>query len=90
MLHGRKGKIMKVKAKFTEGQIVPFERLDIEEGAELSVEIAAESESRLSFEERIEITKSSAGGWKGLHDPEEFTRMPYDARGTGSRTDPTP
>ena len=81
---------MKVRAKFTEGHIVPFERLDIEEGAELSVEIAAESESRLSFEERIEITKSSAGSWKGLHDPEEFKRMIYEARRTGSRTEPTP
>ena len=130
---------MRVKAKFIEGHIVPLERLDIEEGAELSVEIdveprssdqerikrtmsaardqerpydtevptineifddirkslshipkAAEPEPRLSFEERIEITKSSAGGWKGLHDPEEFKRMIYEARKTGSRTEPTP
>ena len=31
--------IARVKAKFTNGHIVPLERLDIEEGAELSVDI---------------------------------------------------
>ena len=78
----------RVKAKFTNGHIVPLERLDIEEGAELSVDI--DVEPQLSFEERIEITKSSAGGWKGLHDPEELKRTLYEARKTGSRTEPTP
>ena len=43
----------RVKAKFTNGHIVPLERLDIEEGAELSVDI--DVEPQLSFEERIEI-----------------------------------
>lgn len=138
----QKGKamIMRIRAKFINGHIVPLERLDIEENTELSVDIdikphnsdqermkramsaaggwkgvhdpetlttndmlddiggslshipgeKVESESRLSFEERIEITKSSAGGWKGLHGPEELKRMLYEARKTGSRTEPTP
>ena len=34
--------ITRVKAKFTNGHIVPLERLDIEEGAELSVDIDVE------------------------------------------------
>ena len=32
------------------------------------------------MEERIVIIKSSAGGWIGLHDPEEFKRAIYEAR----------
>lgn len=31
--------ITRIKAKFTNGHIVPLERLDIEEGAELSIDI---------------------------------------------------
>ena len=34
--------ITRVKARFTNGHIVPLERLDIEEGAELSVDIDIE------------------------------------------------
>ena len=66
----QKGKpmIARVKAKFTNGHIVPLERLDIEEGAELSVDV--EVESRASDQERMKRTMSAAGGWKGAHEPE--------------------
>ena len=49
----RKGNTMvtRLKAKFINGHIVPLERLDIEEGAELSVDI--EVESRAPGQERV-------------------------------------
>ena len=70
--------ITRIKARFTNGHIVPLERLDIEEGAELSVDI--DVAPGRSDQERMKRTMSSAGGWKGLHDPEEFKRTIYEAR----------
>ena len=77
-----------VRATYSNGALTPEFSLDLEEGAEITLTV--ESQPSLSFEERIEITKSAAGGWKGLHDPEEFKSMIYEARKTGSRSEPTP
>ena len=68
----------RVKAKFTNGSIIPLERLDIEEGAELSVDI--DIQPRRSDKERMKRTMSAAGGWKGHHDPESLKRTLYEAR----------
>lgn len=76
----------RVRAKFTNGYIVPLERLDIEEGAELSVDIDVESSD--SDQKRMEKTMSAAGGWKGRRDPEELKRTLYQARLSGSRERP--
>ena len=70
--------ITRVKAKFINGSIIPIERLDIEEGAELSVDI--DIQPRRSDKERIKRTMSAAGGWKGHHDPEALKRTLYEAR----------
>ena len=80
--------ITHIKARFTNGAIMPLEPLDmdIDEGAELTV--AINFEPRLADSERLEITKSAAGGWKGYHDPEELKRTLYEARITGSRERP--
>ncbi len=40
--------------------------------------------------EKVEILKAAAGGWVGLHDPEELKRMIYQARIDGSREPPDP
>ena len=77
-----------MRATYSNGTLMPISALDLEEGTEVTLTV--ESEPGLSFEERIEITKSSAGGWKGLHDPEEFKRTIYEARKTGSREEPAP
>ena len=77
-----------LKAKYSNGTLLPEFALDLAEGEE--VLLTVESEPNLSFAERIEVTKSSAGGWKGLHDPEEFKRTIYEARQRGSRAEPTP
>ena len=60
----------------------------MDEGTQLTLTI--ESKAGLSLDERIALTKSAAGGWKGLHDPEEWKRMISDARRTGSREEPRP
>ena len=76
----------KVKAKFTNGHIVPLEPLDIEEGADLSIEVSVAPHR--SDEERMKRTMSAAGGWKGRHDPEELKRRLYEARLVGSKEKP--
>ena len=78
----------KIKAKYTDGMLVPLMPLDLEEGAEVTLSV--ESVDELSLEERIKITKSAAGKWKGLHDPEEFIRRVHESRRVGSRVEPTP
>ena len=75
--------IESVKARYSRGVIVPMEALDIEEGADLSITI--DIRPPLSDEERIELTKSAAGSWKGSGDPAEMKRMLYEARLRGSR-----
>ena len=79
--------ITNIKAKFTNGHIVPLERLDIEEGADLSVDIDVEPHA--SNHDRMKRTMSAAGGWKGRHDPEELKRTLYEACLSGSREKPT-
>ena len=80
--------MMKVKAKYANGALMPHAPLDLEEGAEVTLSV--ESVDEPSLEERIKITKSAAGKWKGLHDPEEFIRRVYESRRVGSRIEPTP
>ena len=77
-----------VRAIYSNGTLTPERPLDLAEG-EL-VTLTVESELGLSLAERIDITRSSAGGCKGLHDPEEFKRMIYEARRKGSRAEPAP
>ena len=60
--------VMRVKAKFSDGHIVPLEPLEIEEGAELSVEI--DVEPRSSDEEGIKNRTSADGGREGPYDTE--------------------
>ena len=77
-----------VNAIYTNGTLKPVFDLCLKEGDE--VILTVEYVYKLSFEERIELTKSSAGGWVGLHDPEEFKREIYEARRRGSREETTP
>ena len=56
-----------VKATYCNGTLVPELALDLQEGEEVTLTV--ESGPGLSFAERIEITKSAAGGWKGAARP---------------------
>lgn len=61
----------RVKAKFTNGHIVPLERLDIEEGAELSVDI--DVKPRAPGQDLIKKPAPESEDWKGPYDPETPT-----------------
>ncbi len=79
----------KLRAKFTNGVLTPLDKLDLDEGAEVTVSI--DDEPELTAEERIAILKSVAGAWEGNSEYWERTKhMLYEARKTGSRTEPTP
>ena len=77
--------IANVRARFSNGALVPLEPLDLEEGDEVTVSI----EPLLKRGRVSEAFNASKGGWVGLHDPEELKRMIYDARITGSRHKPS-
>ena len=71
----------KVKANYSKGVFIPQVRLDLEEGKEVVVaagEIASEDGT-------VESLKETAGGWIGMHDPEQLKRMIYEAQINGSR-----
>ena len=79
----------KLRAKFSNGVLTPLDKLDLEEGAEVTVSI--DDGPELTTEERIEILKSTAGAWEKNSEYWERTKhMLYEARRTGSRTEPTP
>ena len=79
----------KLRAKFSNGVLTPLDKLDLEEGAEVTVSI--DDGPELTTEERIEILKSTAGAWEKNSESRERTKhMLYEERRTGSRTEPTP
>ena len=53
--------VKRLRAKFSDGVLTPLEKLDLEEGAEVTVSI--DDEPELSLEERAKILKSTAGAW---------------------------
>ena len=55
--------ISRMKARYSKGVIVPMEALDLEEGAELLIDVSVAP--RRSDKERMKRTMSAAGGWKG-------------------------
>ena len=80
--------MIKVRARYPNDKLTPLEPIDLKEGEEVTVPI--DDKPELSDEERLARFKAAAGGWKGLHDPDEFKRMIYQARMDGSRHTPKP
>ncbi len=78
--------MIRVKAIFSNGALTPLEPIDLKEGDEVTVSI--DDKSELSDYERLARFKAAAGGWEGLHDPDEFKRTIYQARIDGSRHTP--
>ena len=94
----------KARARFSGGALHPLEPLDLAEGQEVLVsveevsppdtdDVATPPESgpgkrKLTAEERREVTRSTAGAWKGWIDGEAMKQMLYEARRLGSREIP--
>ena len=75
-----------IRAKFSQGVIKPLEKLDIQDGTEISVTIVKTTD--LSEEERLKRAKSAAGAWKDIPETEELKQIIYESRRTGSRIEP--
>ena len=73
-----------IRARFTKGKIEPLEEIDLEEGTEVRV-IIPEPATGKSV---IEALRSTAGAWKGTHDPEELKRNIYENRLISTRPEP--
>ncbi len=73
-----------VKARYSQGAIIPLEPLDIEEGSFLCISIEVESQSSRA-RRGLNALRASAGGWKGTHDSDELIQDIYQARLAGSR-----
>ena len=70
-----------IKAKFTDGVLVPLETLDLNEGDEVLVTL--DTKAVVSLEELTELSKATAGGWVGSIDAEKLIRDIYTSRHRG-------
>lgn len=68
-----------IRAKFSKGLIKPLEKIDIEEGEEITISIA-EAPPKVGKKSFLEALKSTAGGWKDLIDCDELKRNIYSDR----------
>ena len=58
--------ITNVKARYSNGALVPLEPLDLEEGKEVTVSI----EDVRPPGNALHVLQAVAGAWRGTHDPE--------------------
>lgn len=70
-----------IKAKYTKGVIEPLEKLEIEEGKELTITIS-EIPEKLASEDPLDLT---FGGWVGLIDVKKLKKNIYTDRLISSR-----
>ena len=73
-----------IRAKFSKGVIEPLEKVDLEEGEELTIIIS----ERAKGKGMVETLRATAGAWKGTHDPEELKRNIYADRLISDRPEP--
>lgn len=73
-----------IKARYRNGLIEPLEKIDLAEGAEITITVS----------ELPDVSKDglnrSFGGWKGLIDAEEFLKNVYASRSTRSLSNQEP
>ncbi len=70
------------KARFSKGVIKPLEKLEIEEGKELTITIT-EIPGKAEIEDPLDVT---FGGWAGLIDAEELKKNIYADRLVSTRS----
>ena len=72
-----------IRARFIKGMIEPLEKIDLDEGKEITVTIrAVPSQSK-----KKDALKATAGGWKGLVDAEKLKRNIYSDRSIKTRAE---
>ena len=74
-----------IRVKFKDGVLVPLEPVEFAEGDEIL--LSFDDSFDLSPEERIKLSKASAGGWVGSIDGEELKRLIYTSRHRGMDCD---
>ena len=74
--------LKQVKARFTNGALVPLGPVALKEGDEVMVTI--DDKPQLTAEERLERFKAAAGGWEDNSEYwENFKEYIYEARSRG-------
>jgi predicted DNA-binding antitoxin AbrB/MazE fold protein len=73
-----------IRARFSRGLFEPLEKVELEEGEELTIIIS----ERAKGKGMVEALRASAGAWKGLVDAEELKRNIYADRLINTRPEP--
>ena len=63
-----------IKARYRNGVIEPLEKMDIEDGSEITITFLEPDTTG------AEGIKKSFGGWKGLIDADQFLKDIYESR----------
>ena len=79
--------VTEIRARYTNGVLVPLEPLDLEEGSELTVSLNGAPPKARGVEAARAIRKT-AGAWKGIVDGDELVRSIYADRLKPSRPVP--
>jgi predicted DNA-binding antitoxin AbrB/MazE fold protein len=69
-----------VRARFKSGVLELLDKVDLSEGAEVSVTIIESSPKEDTGESMRDALKATAGAWKGLIDAEALKRHIYEDR----------
>jgi len=72
-----------VRAKYSNGVIKPLEKVDIEEGKEITITIM-----EVSSKHKLDAFKKSAGAWKGTIDAKKLIENIYADRFLSTREEP--
>ncbi len=73
-----------IRARFKGGVIEPLERIELPDGAEVTVTVATEPS-----EEDVDAFRRAAGKWRGKLDAEELLRNIYADRLISTRPKPS-
>lgn len=83
MIYIESAKASTIRARFKNGVIEPLEKVELNDGEELTLTIVRVSNS----EEEKDAFRKSRGGWKGLIDCEELKRNIYEDRLINTRSE---
>jgi predicted DNA-binding antitoxin AbrB/MazE fold protein len=72
-----------VRARYSKGVIKPLEKVDIEEGKEITITIM-----EVSSKHKLDAFKKSAGAWKGTIDAKKLIENIYADRLLSTREEP--